>query len=317
MTNDKKDSVSRRSFLTVTGIATAGAIFYPKTALFAKALEAPLPTVGTISLADIWRFALDRDNAGVEAGWFNKPLATEARISLPGILQTQGFGDEIRADTKFVAALPRDMRWYLLPQYKPYTVPGNVQVPYLSQPVRHYLGVAWYQRDIEIPAEWAGKRMELLLERTRWQTDVYVNDKLIGSNRSLVAPHQFDLGMLKPGKHLLTIRIDNSMLKPDYRPDGHAVSDAEGSTWNGMVGRIELSATSPVWIADAQVFPNLATKSAQIRVSIGNVTGKAGTGTLSAGGVSVAVAWKETGGTAVIDVPMPDARPWSEFTPEL
>ena len=43
-----------------------------------------------------------------------------------------------------------------------------------------------------------------------------------------------------------------------YRPDGHSVSDAEGSTWNGIVGRIELAATSPVWIDDAQVFPNVA-----------------------------------------------------------
>jgi len=246
-----------------------------------------------------------------------KPLESETSISLPGILQTQGFGDEIRADTKFVAALPRDMRWYLLPQYKPYTVPGNIQVPYLSQPVRHYLGVAWYQRQIALPMEWTGKRVELLLERARWQTDVYIGDRLAGSNRSLVAPHVFDLGRLEPGTHLLTIRINNSMLKPDYRPDGHAVSDAEGSTWNGIVGRIELSATAPVWIDDAQVFPDLGARSAQVRVKIGNLTGKAGTGTLSAEASRVNVQWDGQRGTAVIDVPLPHARPWSEFTPEL
>jgi len=317
MTNYKKHPMTRRSFLTTAGIATAAVAFYPKTALFAKAVPAQPPAPGATSLAGNWRFALDRTDEGAKAGWFTKPLVAPAQISLPGILQTQGFGDEITAETKFVAALPRDMRWYLLPQYKEYTKPGNILVPYLSQPVRHYLGVAWYQRDIDVPADWAGKRIELLLERTRWQTDIYLNDKLIGSNRSLVAPHEFDLGVLKPGRHLLTIRIDNSMLKPDYRPDGHAVSDALGSTWNGIVGRIELSATSPVWIADAQVFPNLATKSAQVRVTIGNVTGKTGTGTLSAGSISVPVKWNEAGGKAVIDVPMPNARLWSEFTPEL
>ena len=317
MTNHKKYSMNRRSFLTKAGIAAAVAAIYPKTALFAKVLPAQPPAAGAISLAGNWRFALDRTNTGVSAGWFMKPLTADTLISLPGILQTQGFGNEITADTKFVAALPRDMRWYLLPQYKPYTVPGNVQVPYLSQPARHYLGVAWYQRDIDVPEEWAGKRIELFLERTRWQTFVYLDDKLIGSNRSLVAPHEFDLGVLKQGRHLLTIRIDNSMLKPDYRPDGHAVSDAEGSTWNGIVGRIELSATSPVWIADAQVFPNVSAKSAQVRVSIGNVTGKAGTGTLSAGPVSVPVKWDEAGGKAIIDVPMPNAGLWSEFTPKL
>jgi beta-galactosidase len=317
MTDKKKYVISRRTFLTTTGIATVAAAFYPKTALFAKAIEAQPAADGAISLAGNWNFALDRADVGTKAGWFLKPLVSDQRIALPGILQTQGYGDEITADTKFVAALPRDMRWYLLPQYKPYTVPGNIQVPYLSQPVRHYLGKAWYQRDILVPKEWDGKRIVLFLERTRWQTDIYLNDKLIGSDRSLVAPHEFDLGVLKTGTHLLTIRIDNSMLTPAYRPDGHAVSDAEGSTWNGIVGRIELSATSKVWIADAQAFPNLADKSVQVRVAIGNITGSAGKGILSAGSLTVPVEWDEKGGKAMIDVPLPNAVTWSEFTPEL
>lgn len=317
MTSYKKDPVTRRFFIKTTGVAAAAMALYPKTALFSKSVEALPPSDGAISLAGNWRFALDSADTGASSGWFNKTLPADAQITLPGILQTQGFGDEITAETKFVAALPRDMRWYLLPQYKPYTVPGNVQVPYLSQPVRHYLGVAWYQRDIDISAGWEGKRIKLLLERTRWRTDVYLDGELIGSDRSLVAPHEFDLGILRPGRHLLTIRIDNRMLTPAYRPDGHAVSDGEGSTWNGIVGRIELSATSPVWIADAQVFPNLATRSAQVRVSIGNLTGNSGKGTLSAGTVSVPVSWDKNGGKATVDVPMPNALPWSEFTPQL
>lgn len=309
--------MTRRSFLTTAGLAAATAALYPKTALYAKASPAIPPAPGAISLAGDWRFAMDRADTGVNTTWFSNPLPVSQSISLPGILQTQGFGDEITADTKFVAALPRDMRWYLLPQYKAYTVPGNVQVPYLSQPVRHYLGVAWYQRDIDIPVAWEGKRVELLLERTRWQTDVYLGNVLIGSNRSLVAPHNYDLGILKPGRHQLSIRINNSMLLPTYRPDGHAVSDGEGSTWNGIVGRIELSASSPVWIADAQAYPDINAKSAQVRVTIGNVTGKSGTANLSAGGISVPVQWDTNGGKAVIDVPMPNAGLWSEFTPEL
>ncbi|MEN0054108.1 MAG: sugar-binding domain-containing protein [Mucilaginibacter sp.] len=317
MNNSNKVSISRRAFLATAGLTAIAATVYPKTMLIAKATPVSPLGPGTISLAGSWRFVLDRDDEGSNAGWFKTNFSASYNISLPGILQTQGFGDEIRADTKFVAALPRDMRWYLLPQYKPYTVPGNIQVPYLSQPVRHYLGVAWYQRDIDIPADWAGKRIELFLERTRWQTDVYINDNLIGSNRSLVAPHEFDLGIIKAGRHRLTIRIDNRMLTPAYRPDGHAVSDAEGSTWNGVVGRIELSATSPVWIADAKVFPNITNKSALIHVSIGNVTGKAGTGTLSTGTVFVPVTWDESGGKATINVPLPNAGLWSEFTPEL
>jgi beta-galactosidase len=268
--------LTRRKFLALTGATAA------HTALYAAPTPRVLPRDGAQSLAGQWRFALDRDDTGVASAWFAKQLPAETSIQLPGILQTQGYGDEITAETQFVAALPRDMRWYLLPQYQNYTKPGHVEVPYLSQPVRHYLGVAWYQREIDVPAAWRGKRIALTLERTRWLTDVYVDDKLIGSNRSLVAPHDFTLGTLLPGKHRLSIRIDNRMLQPPYRPDGHAVSDAEGSTWNGIVGRIELSATSSVWIDDAQVFPALARKSAEIKIKVGNISGRVGSGTVRA-----------------------------------
>ena len=92
------------------------------------------------------------------------------------------------------------------------------------------------------------------------------------------------------------------------RVDGHSVTDGVFATWNGIIGRIELQATSPVYISDAQVFPNVAKKSATINVSIGNDGGQNGTGTLSAGGVSTPVAWTATGGTAQLEVPLAPTR---------
>src|ERR1700677_4276024 len=106
------------------------------------ALIAGLPILQaeeSLSLAGDWRFALDRADTGVKDQWFSRDLTDH--ITLPGILQSQGYGDDISVDTPWVAALPRDMRWYLLPQYQAYTQPGNVKMPYLSQPVKHYLGV--------------------------------------------------------------------------------------------------------------------------------------------------------------------------------
>ena len=302
--------VSRRRFLALTGATAAHVALY-------AAPTPPTPArAGVQSLAGQWRFSLDRDDAGVKETWFASDLSAATRIALPGILQGQGYGDDIVADTAFVAALPRDMAWYKLPQYAAYTKPGHVEVPYLSQPVKHYLGVAWYQRDVEIPAAWSGKRVGLTLERTRWQTDVYLDEKEMGTCHSLVAPHEYELGMVAPGKHRLSVRIDNRMILP-YRPDGHSVSDGEGGTWNGIVGRIELAATSPVWIEDAQVFPNVGDKTARIKVRIGNATGSAGSGTVAVGAKSVPVSWDASGGDATIDVALPNATPWSEFTPVL
>jgi beta-galactosidase len=271
----------------------------------------------TIPLEGEWRFAMDRDDSGIQQQWFLHNL--DDRVRLPGILQSQGYGDEISIDTPWVAALPRDMRWYLLPQYQVYTKPGNVKMPYLSQPQRHYLGLAWYQRDMDIPQDWHSKNVHLTLERPRWETTVWVDDRRIGSNNSLCAPHEYELGMLNPGKHRLTVRVDNRMsVVPGYRPDGHSVSDALGSTWNGVVGRIELAATSPVWIDDAQVFPNIEKKSALIKVQIRNRTGQAGSGMLTAGSSSIAVQWDAEGGQAELEVRLGGrAQLWDEFHPVL
>jgi len=302
--------LTRRSFLALTAAATAA------DALCAFATPPVPPRENGLSLAGNWRFRLDREDVGLSSGWHTTELATADQIALPGILQTQGYGDEITAETKFVAALPRDMAWYKLPQYAAYTKPGNVKVPYLSQPVRHYLGVAWYQRTLEVPSNWKGKRVVLTLERTRWQTTLFVDERKIGSCQTLVAPHIYDLGLLAPGTHRISIRIDNRMILP-YRPDGHSVSDGEGGTWNGIVGRIELSATSPVWLEDVQVYPNVKTQSAEVHIAIGNCTGKAGTGQITLGATRQKVSWDEQGGKTSLTVQLPHAQPWDEFHPEL
>ena len=269
---------------------------------------------GPLPLAGVWRFALDRADTGVRERWFERELSE--RINLPGVLQSQGFGDEISTRTPWVLSL-YDRFWFMREEFKPYTKAGAVKVPFLSQPPRHYVGVAWYQRDIEVPEAWRGRRVVLFMERPRWESSVWVDERRVGSNRSLVAPHEFDLGALTPGRHRLTVRVDSSMLMP-YRPDAHSVSDSLGGSWNGVVGRIELNSTGAVWIEDARVFPNVRTKAALLKVRVGNATGRAGRGTLSASGVSVPVEWDEKGGSAQLEVQLgSDAKTWDEFSPAL
>ena len=269
-----------------------------------------------ISLEGYWRFELDPADAGGQQQWFNRDLRN--RIRLPGILQAQGFGDEISTDTPWVLTL-YDRNWYLRDDYKAYIEPGKVKVPFLSQPPRHYLGAAWYQRDILIDRYMIGRRIVLTLERPNWETTVWIDERKIGSNISLVAAHVYDLGTVSPGRHRLTIRVDNRMLMP-YRPDSHSVSDSLGGSWNGIVGKIELNDTGRIWIDDAQAFPNVSQRKMLIKVRIGNLTGRSGSGTLTAIwpdiGV-VPVTWDEHGGSAEVEVPIRvDAETWDEFHPK-
>lgn len=277
----------------------------------------PAHAANPIALDGYWRFELDPGDAGIQQQWFNRGL--RQGIKLPGILQSQYiFGNDISTETPWVLSL-YDRFWYLRDDYKAYTQRGRVKVPFLSQPPRHYLGAAWYQHDIEIQRHMLGRRIVLTLERPHWETTVWIDEKKIGSDRSLVAPHIYDLGMLSLGRHRLTIRVDNRMLMP-YRPDAHSVSDSVGASWNGIVGKIQIEDAGRVWIDDAQVFPNLAQHTMIVRVKIGNVTGRSGQATLTAIWPDIAVvpvSWDENGAMVDMEVPLrPDVEKWDEFHPK-
>lgn len=287
--------------------------------LFAALLHAlaSLAAAGPMSLAGYWQFQLDPTDSGVRQEWFNRRLANSIR--LPGILQAQNFGDLVNPDTPWVLTL-YDRFWFLREDYKAYLEPGKVKVPFLSQPPRHYLGAAWYQRDVYIQQSQSARRLVLTLERPHWVTTVWVDGRMVGWNASLVAAHEFDLGSLSPGNHRLTIRVDNRMFLP-YRPDAHSVSDSLGSSWNGIAGKIEINDTGRIWIDNVQVFPDLNAQKMRIKVRVGNATGRSGQATITAIwpdlGV-VPISWNEQGGVAEVEVPLRvDAERWDEFSPKL
>ncbi|HKW28374.1 MAG TPA: discoidin domain-containing protein [Verrucomicrobiae bacterium] len=231
---------------------------------------------GSIQAADViplaggWRFALDRDDAGIKAQWFDTDLPD--KIRLPGVLEAQGYGDPIGIQTPWVLTL-YDRFWYLRADYAADTNAGRVKVPFLCQPPRHYLGAAWYQRDIEIPQDWKDKRVVLFLERPHWKTTAWLDGREIGTNLSLCTPHEYDFGQVAPGRHRLTLRVDNRMILP-YRPDAHSVSDSLTAAWNGIVGKIELQASDPVCLERLRLDPDLEHKGVAVTLYLHNGTGK-------------------------------------------
>jgi beta-galactosidase/beta-glucuronidase len=85
-----------------------------------------------------------------------------------------------------------------------------VKVPFWLQPEKYYVGAAWYQKVVEIPANWKDQHIELLLERCHWETRVWVDDQAVGMQNSLATPHIYNLSdYLAPGKHTISILVDN------------------------------------------------------------------------------------------------------------
>jgi Glycosyl hydrolases family 2, sugar binding domain len=265
------------------------------------------------SLSGDWRFGLDRGDVGVQHQWFDHTLPDE--IQLPGSLPAQGIGDDISPNTPWMGDV-KQSPWFTAPEYAKYRQPGNVKVPFWLQPDKYYSGVAWYQRDFKVPKSWSGKRIVLSLERPHWETQVWLDGKIIGTNDSLSTPHEYDFGQLTPGKHTLTIRVDNRLFV-NIGVNSHAITDHTQGNWNGIVGDIELRTASLVWIEDVQVYPNMEKKSAMVKIHIGNDSGKAGKGELSVGKQSVPVDWGAQGGDASMNMPLGDAELWDEFHPTL
>ena len=278
-----------------------------------------------LSLAGKWRFALDRADAGIAERWFENKLS--GTIKLPGSLPAQGIGDEVTVDTKWTGGIV-DRSFFTGPEFAPYRQPGHVKVPFWLQPDKYYAGPAWFQREIEVSPAWQGRRIVLFLERPHWETRVWVDGHCIGTNNSLSTPHEYDLGQLVPGKHTLTVRVDNGMVI-EIGENSHCVTDHTQGNWNGIVGKIELRARPLVWIEEAQVFPSVTNKSVHVVIQIGNVTDKPGHGSLAfvKGAFSpsdpirtlgVPVNWQTNGGTGEMIFALgKDAELWDEFHPAL
>jgi beta-galactosidase/beta-glucuronidase len=110
----------------------------------------------TLSLAGTWRFRLDPDNIGVEQAWFAQEL--DDTVILPGTSDENHKG--VFKDERSVDRLSRI--WY-------------------------WKGPTWYQRRVKIPETWKGKRITLLLERTKY-TRVWVDRTFCAWEDTLSAP---------------------------------------------------------------------------------------------------------------------------------
>ena len=299
-------------------------------ALLAFVLTLNLALAGSsqsLSLEGQWKFALDPSDQGMKGEWFKAQLKEQLR--LPGSLQEQGFGEDISTNTPWTGSL-NERSWFTAEKYAPYRQPGNVKVPFWLQPEKYYVGAAWYQKNIKIPSAWQGKRIVLRLERPHWGTRAWLDERLLGERDSLSTAHEYELGDVKPGEHRITLRVDNRVLVP-VGIDAHSVSDHTQGNWNGVVGSMQLIATDRVWISLIQTTPNVAHRTVQVLVNLGNHTGSAGSGLMKLSAVSfnssklhrpaeksVEVKWTADGGIVKVDYDLgPEAQLWDEFQPAL
>lgn len=255
-----------------------------------------------LDLSGTWRFELDPENRGMAEGWQRTDLP--GAFVLPGSTDERGEGEPAR-------------------------------VPELGRLTREhaYVGAAWYQREVEIPPTWAGRRIELRLERVHWESRLWFDGEYVGMENSLCVPHVYDLTRFaSPGTHRITLRVDNTLkINVGHSHGGpqwaHSVTDETQTNWNGVIGEISLAARSPVWVREAQVHPELAQGVVRVKVALGNAATRPVKTLLRVqaacdghilGPVTKELDLQGASTETSVELPLGDgARLWDEFDPNL
>lgn len=129
-------------------------------------------------------------------------------------------------------------------------------------------GVVTYTKSVRIPRSFSGKRLRLVLERTK-PSVLLVDGDSIGSFGHILSPHVYELPHLKPGMHEISLTVDNSpSAVPAEIHSSHAWSEASQTNWNGVLGQMFIEASDPVFISSMKIYPDVEAGNAVVRMKV-------------------------------------------------
>jgi beta-galactosidase len=180
-----------------------------------------VPHPDRIELDGSWRFQLLREpDAAPGPDWDT--------ATVPGCWTMQGFDDR--------------------PQYT------NVQMPFPGRPpeVPADNPTGLYERTVDVPSSWAGRRIVLHVGAAESVLIVRVNDADIGLSKDSHLAAEFDVSsVVQPGPNTITLRVIKWS-------DATYVEDQD-QWWHGGITRsVFLYATEPVYLADIRAIGGLA-----------------------------------------------------------
>ena len=125
------------------------------------------------NLDGLWRFAVDGSGVGRGQGWFAGPLPAARDMAVPA-----SYND-------------------LIP----------------DQAVHDHVGSAWYQRDVWVPAGWAGRRIVLHFESATHRATVWVDGIEVTSHEGGYTPFEADItDHVTAGEQVrITVEVDNTL----------------------------------------------------------------------------------------------------------
>ena len=152
----------------------------------------------------------------------------------------------------------------LLPGAREMAVPASYNDLVTDAAEREHVGDVWYQRDVWVPAAWAGRRIVLRCDAAAHHGTVWAGDVQVAEHAGGYTPFEADVtGQVRCGEPVrVTIRVGNE-LGMETIPPGVVSVSAGGRRrqryfhdffhYAGLHRSVWLYATPPSYVADVSV----------------------------------------------------------------
>lgn len=252
-----------------------------------------------LDLDGTWFFTLDENNQGESAGYQNGTTDFGDTILVPGCLEAQGKG----------------------------LVYGELTQPAWSGTCDHpYMGVSWYCRRFQIPAEMTGKKLMLNFGGVNTDCKIWLNGSFIYEHHygSISFGIEVTDEVILQGENVLVVQVDNTYKYEDtnvtrWEPQTHGFgSSTLEMHWSGIYRSVELVALEDSHLVDIFLKPNAREQEITVKYELNSDCAEAELYVYpEKGGKEYRQRYPLSTTTGELVLALPDAVLWSDEEPEL
>ncbi|MES2808433.1 MAG: sugar-binding domain-containing protein [Bacteroidota bacterium] len=194
---------------------------------------------------------------------------------------------------------------------------GKIKVPYCPESVlsgvkRKQEINMWYQRTVDIPANWKEKDIIIHFEAVAHQATLFVNGKKVGSHAGSYDEFNFNITpFLTTGKNTLTVAVYD--LNDGRVPSGKSGPRGDYTFCSGIWQTVWLEPVSKNYIQNITLLPDLDNSRLKVQV---NTSGQGSVTAIALDGKKLVAQTTSTGGTAFY-LPIASPKLWSPDSPFL
>ncbi|WP_430814981.1 sugar-binding domain-containing protein [Carboxylicivirga sp. RSCT41] len=168
-----------------------------------------------------------------------------------------------------------EKQWYLNEVFSTLNS-KTIEVPSCwEETEKNYEGVGFYTREVNIPASWEGKIVEIEFDAVNYYSEVWVNEQVLGFHEGGYTPFSFRIDkLLKYGEeNTIMVRVVSPIILTDKRIDG--MGRQEVPMWRGAIAGgiwqgVKLSAKGHTYLADVFIEPRIASDEVVLNMCINN-----------------------------------------------